>query len=52
MSANVPYDNATPSCMYVGSTAGGESDEAEEIAVPKFGEEVEYDIPLAPREKV
>ena len=49
-SARGDATNATPSCMYVGSTAGGESDEAEEIAVPKFGEEVEYDIPPAPAE--
>ena len=43
--------------MYVASTAGGENDEVEEIAIPNFGEEVEYDIPPAPcsrakREKV
>eukprot|EP00731_Ephydatia_muelleri_P038690 Em0863g2a len=42
--------NATPSYMYVASTAGGEKDEVEEIAIPKFGDEVEYDIPPAPAE--
>ena len=36
--------------MYVASTAGGENDEVEEIAIPNFGEEVEYDIPPAPAE--
>ena len=36
--------------MYVASTAGGEKDEVEEIAIPKFGDEVEYDIPPAPAE--
>ena len=36
--------------MYVTSTAGGENDEMEEIAIPNFGDEVEYDIPLAPAE--
>ena len=36
--------------MYVASTAGGENDEVEEIAIPNFGDEVEYDIPLAPVE--
>ena len=41
---------ATPSYMYVASTAGGENDEAEETAVPKFGEEVKYDVPPAPAE--
>ena len=42
--------NATPSYMYVASTAGGENDEVEEIAIPNFGDEVEYDIPPAPAE--
>ena len=42
--------NATPSYMYVTSTAGGENDEVEEIAIPNFGDEVEYDIPPAPAE--
>ena len=42
--------NATPGHMYVTSTAGGENDDAEEIAVPKFGEEVKYDTPPAPAE--
>ena len=36
--------------MYVASTAGGENDEVEEIAIPNFGDEVEYDIPPAPAE--
>ena len=36
--------------MYVASTAGGENDEVEEIAIPNFREEVECDIPLAPTE--
>ena len=34
--------------MYVASTASGENDEVEEIAIPNFGEEVEYNIPSAP----
>ena len=44
--------NATPSYMYmyVAPTAGGQNDEVEEIAMPKFGEEVEYDIAPAPAE--
>ena len=44
--------NAIPSYMYVASTltAGGENDEVEEIAIPNFGDEVEYDIPPAPAE--
>ena len=42
--------NATPSYMYVASTAGGENDEVEEIAIPNFGDEMEYDIPPAPAE--
>ena len=36
--------------MYVAPTAGGENDEVEEIAIPNFGEEVEYDIPPTPTE--
>ena len=42
--------NAIPSYMYVASTAGGENDEVEEIAIPNCGDEVEYDIPPAPAE--
>ena len=42
--------NATPSYIYVASTAGGENDEVEKIAIPNFGDEVEYDIPPAPAE--
>ena len=38
--------NATPSYMYVASTAGGENDEVEKIAIPNFEDEVEYDILL------
>eukprot|EP00731_Ephydatia_muelleri_P006112 Em0003g360a len=36
--------------MYVASTAGGENDEVEEIAIPNLGDEVEYVFSPAPAE--
>ena len=40
----------TPDSTYFASTAGGENDDMEEIAVSIFGEEVKYEIPPEPAE--